>query len=151
MFCSLEGVHLHSYIEYIGLTFAFVILIFQYSVQHKIGYCPLLVRLDCGATDSEPFGFWEIHGLGLITLYKSDWDKIGGMNVKEFKEQWGGEDWEFVDRLLEAGVEVERLKTLHFFTTSIQRKSCGITSTASKRSNFEQILVLTVDHCVFAK
>ena len=136
MFCSLEGGHLHSYIEYIGLTFAFVILIFQHSVQHKIGYCPLLVRLDCGATASEPFGFWEIHGLGLITLYKSDWDKIGGMNVKEFKEKWGGEDWEFVDRLLEAGVELKDSKCCIFFTSSIQRKACGITSTALQKIKF---------------
>ena len=115
-FCSLEGPHLHLYIEYIGLTLAFVlVIIFQHSVQHKIAYSPLLVRLDCGATTSEPFGYWEIHGLGLITLYKSDWDKIGGMNVKEFKDKWGGEDWEFVDRLLEAGMEVETIKMMHFF------------------------------------
>ena len=115
VFCSLEGAHLHLYIEYVGLTFVFVILIFQHSVQHKIAYCPLLVRLGCGATATEPFGFWEIYGLGLITLYKSDWDKIGGMNVKEFKDKWGGEDWEFVDRLLEAGMEVETIKMMHFF------------------------------------
>ena len=73
------------------------------------------MRLACGSTSTEPFGFWEIEGLGLIALYKSDWDKIGGMNVKEFTNKWGGEDWEFVDRLLEARMEVERIKMVHLF------------------------------------
>ena len=84
-------------------------------MQHKIAYSPILIRLDCGATSSQPFGRWEIHGLGLIGLYKSDWDKAGGMNIEEFKDKWGGEDWELSDRILEAGMEIERLKMMHFF------------------------------------
>ncbi|KAL9956000.1 hypothetical protein ACROYT_G037413 [Oculina patagonica] len=85
------------------------------TIAGRMVYSPTVGRLDCESSSVEHGGFWQMDGYGVMAMYKSDWDRLGGMNIKDFKHKWGGEDWDLLDRVLMLPVEVERIKYPGFY------------------------------------
>lgn len=55
---------------------------------------------------SRKHGHWCTYGYGMVCMYKSDYDDVGGYNVNI--EGWGGEDIQLVDNVIKSGYEVLR-------------------------------------------
>uniref|UniRef100_UPI00358E0F39 beta-1,4-N-acetylgalactosaminyltransferase 3-like n=1 Tax=Myxine glutinosa TaxID=7769 RepID=UPI00358E0F39 len=99
------------------LTFPHSILdsIRKHCIEHTMTFAPIVMCLDCGSTPEEPRGYWEVNGFGLFAMYKSDFERVGGLNTQEAKVHWGGKDRELLYRVLAAGMEVVRLRLRHFY------------------------------------
>ena len=43
-----------------------------------MAYAPAVGRLECGALPSDPHGFWQENGYGILSVFKEDWKRFGG-------------------------------------------------------------------------
>eukprot|EP00795_Rhopilema_esculentum_P015640 gene15640-6924_t len=81
----------------------------KHTIEGLMTYCPVLLRMPGTEhpeyTKVEDSAWMEI-GYGMMSIYKSDWLRVGGMNETFFKYKWGGEDWEFVDRVVMSRLEI---------------------------------------------
>ena len=94
-------------------------IIRKHTIQGISLFAPMLRRLNCGVLSFLGPGMWETSGYGLIAMFKSDWEFVGGMS-NEFGLRWGGEDWELVDRLLRVGYHIYRVRVpalVHYYHT----------------------------------
>ena len=55
-------------------------------------------------------GYWRIKGYGMISIYKSDFTKVGGLNTKI--RGWGKEDVDFAERVLRKKLSIFRAPSL---------------------------------------
>lgn len=96
------------------------------TIRGKTAFTPSLMRQHCGEHEQYTDiveSFWVDNGPGMIAMYKSDFDKIGGYNEKLYGSKWGGEDWEILDRILANGLYVIKQRMQRFYHIYHSRKS----------------------------
>jgi len=56
-----------------------VLFCLQHTILGKMAYAPTVGRLGCGEFPSNPRGFWQDDGYGILSVFKKDWDRFGGV------------------------------------------------------------------------
>ena len=85
------------------------------TIQGYASYSPVATRLMCGNSFMHPLGYWEVMEYNLMGMYKSDWIRLGGVDASDFKTSWGRKDWSCVDRALEEGINLNRIREKRLF------------------------------------
>ena len=57
-----------------------VFFLAQNTIVGRMAYFPIVGRLDCASSSVEHLGFWQMDGYGVMSMYKSDWERVGGEN-----------------------------------------------------------------------
>ena len=78
-------------------------------------YAPAIIHQMCGHSYTDTVGYWEVMSYSLVGMYKSDWMKVGGMNGVDFQDKLSGEDWRCIDKILENGINLNRIKERNFY------------------------------------
>ncbi|KAL5467149.1 hypothetical protein EMCRGX_G031341 [Ephydatia muelleri] len=95
---------------HLTIPFGFIEYTRRHVVQGKMGFSPMFFRLHPGFTEININGFWELMTYGVFGMYKSDWSKFGGFDLKKYTTKWGGEDWDIVDKVISNGYEIFRIR-----------------------------------------
>ena len=68
-------------------------------------YNPKFAHIEKKRTQiSRKSGHWVNYGYGMLCIYKSDYDSVGGLNTKMMG--WGGEDVDFFEKVLKTKLEI---------------------------------------------
>ena len=88
----------------------------KHTFQSYSGFVPIIFYFDPVISfDISNRGMYSTGGFGLVSLFKTDWEKVGGMNTTKFKGKWGYEDNDVADRILANGYHLFRLPTRDFY------------------------------------
>ncbi|KAI6646916.1 Beta-1,4-N-acetyl-galactosaminyl transferase 4 [Oopsacas minuta] len=88
----------------------------KHTFQGFSGFAPVIFYFSCHFNLLvDYYGTYSIYGYGLFSLYKSDWEVVGGMDSTRFKGKWGWEDNDLTDRVLTYGYALFRLVIRDFY------------------------------------
>eukprot|EP01094_Clydonella_sp_ATCC50884_P004003 TRINITY_DN13092_c0_g1_i1.p1 TRINITY_DN13092_c0_g1~~TRINITY_DN13092_c0_g1_i1.p1 ORF type:complete len:617 (+),score=178.97 TRINITY_DN13092_c0_g1_i1:48-1853(+) len=81
-------------------------------------------------------GYWRTYGYGTLSIYKSDFLRVGGYDLSKFSTAWGGEDLDIIDRIIEHKYKVFRTQEvglIHRWHPSAAWRDCEHMATEEER------------------